>query len=52
MQFLNLLDAIAGNINATNVEHFITLVENLIDLSETIVKNHPLVDQTSTNKNV
>ena len=34
MQFLNLLEAIASNINATNIDQFIKLVEGLVSLCE------------------
>jgi hypothetical protein len=34
MQFLSLLEAIASNINGTNIDQFIKLVEGLIALCE------------------
>ena len=34
MQFLSLLEAIASNINATNIDQFIKLVEGLVSLCE------------------
>ena len=39
MSFISLIEAIAANINATNIEQFITLTENLITVGESIFKH-------------
>jgi hypothetical protein len=39
MQFLALLETIASNLSATNIESFITLTENLITLGESVFKH-------------
>lgn len=39
MQFLALIEAIAANLNAANIEQFISLTENLITVGESIFKH-------------
>jgi len=39
MQFLALIEAIASSLNATNIENFITLTENLITVGESVFKH-------------
>lgn len=43
MQFLQLIEAIASNLTTSNISEFISLTENLISLSESIL------DHASTN---
>jgi|GEM_PF-3404596 hypothetical protein len=39
MAFLQLIESIASNINAQNIDEFISLTENLISLGESVFKN-------------
>jgi hypothetical protein len=40
MQFLQLLEAIASNLNATNIDSFISLVEGLVSLGENVIQHN------------
>jgi len=39
MQFLQLIETIASNVTAQNIEQFITLTENLINLGESLLQH-------------
>lgn len=39
MQFLAFLESVASNINAQNIEQFVTLTENMITLGESVFKH-------------
>lgn len=47
MQFLQLLESIASNLNASNISQFVTLTENLISLGESIVTHQTPPSTTS-----
>ena len=48
MQFLALIEAIASNLNAQNIEQFISLTENLITVGESIFKHQGPASTTPT----
>lgn len=46
MQFLQLIESIVTNLNSNNISQFITLTENLVALSESVI-SHIQTDTTS-----
>ena len=46
MQFLQLIESIASNLNSNNISQFITLTENLVALSESVIA-HVQADTSS-----